>query len=156
MSIAREHEQPLRLSAAINRDVRTQFGAICYRVRKDKVQVLLITSRGTGRWVIPKGWPIAGATPSKSAEREAWEEAGVIGTARPVCLGVYSYTKRDDSLSPLPCVVAVFPVKVRKLEDKFPEAGERRRKWCSPKKAAALLQEPELAQIISRFDPRHL
>ncbi len=140
----------------MKRDVRTQFGAICYRVRKDKVQVLLITSRRTGRWVIPKGWPIPGATPSKSAEREAWEEAGVVGTPSTVCLGVYSYTKHDEGPSPLPCVVAVFPIKVRKLDDKFPEAGERRRKWCGLKKAAALLQEPELIQMIRHFDPRQL
>ena len=58
---------------------RTQYGALCWRMHRGKVEVLLITSRDTGRWVIPKGWPIAGLAPAETAAREAWEEAGVEG-----------------------------------------------------------------------------
>ncbi|MEN9850080.1 MAG: hypothetical protein RL128_243, partial [Pseudomonadota bacterium] len=58
---------------------RTQYGALCWRMHRGKVEVLLITSRDTGRWVIPKGWPIDGLAPAQTAAREAWEEAGVEG-----------------------------------------------------------------------------
>ncbi|MDJ0629970.1 MAG: NUDIX hydrolase [Rhodobacter sp.] len=153
MSIAKPKMRPIRLPNGLKSDVRTQFGALCYRIRNDKVQVLLVTSRGTGRWIVPKGWPIDGATPVEAALREAWEEAGVEGKVTGNALGIYSYVKRDDG-EHLPCVVAVFPVRVKRLADTYPEAKERRRKWLSLKKAATLLDEPELRQILQGFDPR--
>ena len=70
---------PLHFGNAPKTTVRTQFAALCYRIKSNKVQVLLVTTRRTGRWILPKGWPIDGLTPQKSAAREAWEEAGVIG-----------------------------------------------------------------------------
>jgi len=70
---------PLSLHGAAKGEVRTQFAALPFRVKEDKVQVLLITSRGTGRWIVPKGWPMEGKTPAESALQEAWEEAGVQG-----------------------------------------------------------------------------
>jgi len=155
MNIAKTKMRPIRLAASEKRNVRTQFGALCYRVQNDKVQVLLITSRGTGRWIIPKGWPIGGATPAEAALQEAWEEAGVDGKVQGNSLGIYSYVKQDDG-EHLPCVVAVFAVKVRGLKTKFPEVDQRTRKWFSCKKAATLLDDPELRQIVARFDPRLL
>lgn len=154
MSHARSRQQALPLQSSSKQDVRTQFGALCWRTHKDKTQVLLVTSRGTGRWIIPKGWPMDGATPAEAARQEAWEEAGATGRVSPVCLGVYSYAKRQEDGTDLPCVVAVFPLKVKKLSDDFPEADDRRRKWCGPKKAASLVDEPELSQLLRRFDPR--
>lgn len=124
-------------------------------MQNDKVQLLLITSRGTGRWIIPKGWPVDGATPAEAALQEAWEEAGVDGRVQGNTLGIYSHTKQDDG-ELMPCVVAVFPVKVRALKSKFPEAGQRKRQWVSRKKAASLIDEPELRQIVMHFDPRLL
>jgi len=135
---------------------RTQHGAICWRERNGKVQVLLITSRRTGRWVIPKGWPEEGEKPPATAHREAAEEAGVEGKVLPVCLGVFSYVKHPDLHDALPCVVAVYPVKVRSLARNWPERGERRRKWFTPKKAAAEVEETELARILKGFDPSQL
>ena len=155
MSIGKTKMRPLRLAASGKRDVRSQFGALCYRVQKDKVQVLLVTSRGTGRWIMPKGWPVDGATPSDAALQEAWEEAGVEGKVMGNALGVYSYFKNEDGAK-MPCIVAVFPIKVRKLADRYPEVGERKRKWFSLKKAAAVLEDPELRQIVNGFDPRQL
>ncbi|MEP3299051.1 MAG: NUDIX hydrolase [Pseudoruegeria sp.] len=140
---------------AKKRDVRTQFAALCYRVKNGKVEVLMVTSRGTGRWIIPKGWPMDGQTPAAAAATEAFEEAGVDGRVKDMCLGIYSYQK-DIGDDALPCVVAVFPVKVKRLHDNFPEAKERKRKWFSRKKAAARVKESELAQIIQNFDPRRL
>lgn len=148
-------QQPIALKSAQKRDVRTQFGALCYRIHNGKVEILLITSRGTGRWITPKGWPMDGETPAAAAATEAYEEAGVEGKIKDVCLGIYSYQKEigDDAL---PCVVAIFPVKVKRLTKKYPEAGQRKRKWFSRKKAAARVREKELAQIIRNFDPRGL
>lgn len=118
--------------------------------------MLLVTSRRRKRWILPKGWPVDGATPCEAAETEAWEEAGVKGKAKPVCLGIFSYVKMLDEDGTLPCVVAVFPVKVTQQEADYPEKNERRRKWFSLSKAAALVTEPELAAIIKAFDPKAL
>lgn len=116
----------------------------------------MITSRDTGRWVIPKGWPIKGLSPHESAAQEAWEEAGVEGKVHDRSLGRYSYTKRMEKADDVPCVVAVYPLKVRTLRDRFPEWAERRRKWMSPKKAAERVHEPELAYILRHFNPHRL
>ena len=153
MSIGRIKQRPVRLLDGDKRAVRTQFGALCWRVKNDKVQVLLITSRRRKRWILPKGWPMDGATPVEAAELEAWEEAGVVGKAKPVCVGVYSYIKELDGDERLPCVVAVFPVKVKNTGSDWPEKDERRRKWMSPKEAAKAVDEKELASLLAGFDP---
>ncbi len=157
MTVHRTTQLPISVGSARKRDVRTQFAALCYRIVKDRPQVLLITSRDTGRWIIPKGWPMDGKTPAQAAHCEAFEEAGVEGRAFDHVLGIYSYEKvLDDDSSPLSCVVAVFPVKVRRLVDDFPEVGQRKRKWMTLSKAADRVHEPDLAHIISRFDPHRL
>jgi 8-oxo-dGTP pyrophosphatase MutT (NUDIX family) len=138
------------------RDVRTQFAALCYRRKGGETQVLLITSRETGRWVMPKGWPMDGLTPVQAAEREAWEEAGVRGRVGTRCLGIYSYSKVLTPSEALPCVVALFPLKVLKLENDFPERRERRRKWFALDTAADKVEEPELAGLLRSFDPAAL
>lgn len=147
---------PIKLPKAKKRDVRSQFAALVYRVKDEKLQVLLITSRRTGRWIIPKGWPMLGKRPAEAAAQEAWEEAGVKGKVSDQCLGLYSYYKTNPRFGTLPCLVNVYPVEAKKLVKKFPEAGERRRKWFSPKKAAKLVREPELAKLIKSFDPEIL
>lgn len=156
MTIQIIKQLPLRLQVAHKSDVRTQFAALCYRITKDKLQILLVTSRGTGRWIVPKGWPMDGVTPAHAAMTEAWEEAGIEGQSLDVCLGMFSYLKCVGPEMQLPCAVMVYPVRVRSLAADFPEAGTRRRKWFSRKKAARAVAEPELAQIIRNFDPRLL
>ncbi|WOI55041.1 NUDIX hydrolase [Palleronia sp. LCG004] len=147
--------RPLRLMSAGKRDVRTQFGALCWRMRNGKLQVALVTTRRTRRWIVPKGWPIEGATPAMAAATEAFEEAGVEGAVSEQCLGIFTYTKEMDG-DDLPCVVAVFPIKVKKVHKVWPEKAERTRRWATPKKAARLVQEPELQQMLARFDPKML
>ncbi|MAM60731.1 NUDIX hydrolase [Maritimibacter sp. UBA3975] len=153
MIVVNARQKPVHLQSAGKRDVRTQFGALPYRVKNGKLQVLLITSRGTGRWILPKGWPMDGATPAQAAATEAFEEAGVDGTPLDTVVGFYSYFKVHEK-ERLPVVVAIFPVRVRRLLNDWPEAGQRKRKWLSPKKAAKVLDEPELRQIVKHFDPR--
>lgn len=145
---------PISLHGGGKRAARTQFAALCYRVRRDKVQILLVTSRKRGRWIVPKGWPMDGKTPAASALQEAWEEAGVTGRSAGECLGVYSYLKERDEERDLPCLAMLYPVRVKSLAKRFPEAQERRRRWVSRKQAARLVAEPELAQMILDFDPR--
>lgn len=147
---------PLSLPAAPKSEVRTQFGALCYRLRDGKPEVLLVTSRGSGRWIIPKGWPIPGRTPAGMVLQEAWEEAGVRGQVHNVVLGLYSYRKTVGPDRGMPCLVMVYPVEVRSLAARFPEAGQRRHKWLRPKKAAKCVEERELAHLIRSFDPRRL
>ncbi|SLN50342.1 NUDIX domain protein [Aquimixticola soesokkakensis] len=143
-------------TAHTKRDVRTQFGALIWRIKDGKVQVMLVTSRGQKRWIIPKGWPMKDETPARAAAIEAWEEAGVAGKTAQICVGLYSYVKDIDDKHALPCMVAIFPLKAGRLATHFPEEGQRKRKWFSVKKAASKVAEPELAQIIARFDPARL
>lgn len=153
MTIRMPSQRPLRLRDSRKSEVRTQFGALCWRRRAGEVEVLLVTSRRRRRWIIPKGWPVDRATPAEAAGTEAWEEAGATGKVAPVCLGIYSYDKeflRDDWV---PCVVAVFPLRVQKLHTSYPEKSERKRRWFSQKKAAKMVDEPELSAMIARFDP---
>lgn len=156
MTLHRKAQLPISLSAGRKTDVRTQFAALCYRIVDGKIQVLVITSRGTGRWIIPKGWPIDAKTPAKSAAIEAYEEAGAEGKSFDTCLGVFSYTKTVGADAGLPCLAMVFPLKVKKMHTRYPEKHERKRKWVSIKKAAKLIDEPELRQIILTFDPSRL
>ena len=137
---------------------RDQFGALCWRMHRGRVEVLLITSRDTGRWVIPKGWPINGKTPAESAAQEAWEEAGVRGQQMNEALGLFSYDKQRGDKDALPCVVSVFPLRVVELAAQFPERKERRRRWFGAEKAAKLVAEPELRALLQRLaiDPELL
>lgn len=144
---------PISLHGGAKTNSRTQFAALCWRVRRGKVQVLLITSRRRKRWIVPKGWPMDGKTPAMCALTEAWEEAGVVGTASDTCIGVYSYVRLREEEEDLPCIAMLYPVRVMSLTNEFPEVQDRRRKWVSRKKAARLVVHPELAKLILSFSP---
>jgi 8-oxo-dGTP pyrophosphatase MutT (NUDIX family) len=135
--------------------VRTQYGALCYRIEQGRPMVLLVTSRRTGRWVTPKGWPCEGLSPERSAAREAWEEAGVIGKVSDRSVGAYRYEKHRKRGAPQPCVVTLFPLRVEQLADDYPEAHQRRRLWFRASTATEVVKEPELAQILRDFDALH-
>ncbi|WP_221288705.1 NUDIX hydrolase [Amaricoccus macauensis] len=132
---------------------RLQVGALCWRRSRKGLRILLITSRDTGRWVIPKGWPMRNRTEAGAAAREAWEEAGLRGQISAVSIGVYTYRKRTPHSVFLPCVVRVYPLEAREMLQKFPEIGQRRARWFSPEKAARRVAEHELAALIRAFDP---
>ena len=128
-----------------------QVAALCWRLHKGQAQVLLVTSRDTGRWVLPKGWPMPGRGPDAAAAREAWEEAGVEGKVSPTSIGHYGYDKIMRNLDTLPCAVEVFPLRVQRLKDSFPERKERRRKWFSATEAAHLVAEVDLRDMLGRL-----
>ncbi|MEO9650590.1 MAG: NUDIX hydrolase [Roseobacter sp.] len=149
-------QAPISLPRGRKTDVRSQFAAVCYRLKKDKIEVLLITSRTSKRWIVPKGWPVNGKTPAEAAAIEAWEEAGVRGTCDGRCIGIFSYSKDMDGNSVLPCLAMLFAIEVNELADEYPEADQRKRKWVSRKKASKMVDEPELARILRDFDPGYL
>lgn len=130
-----------------------QYGALCWRLHQGRVQVLLITGRDSGRWLIPRGWPMAGQPPHTAAQIEAWEEAGVTGEAASEPLGSYAYAKGRAPETLRPCLVAVFPLQVTGVSRHFPEIGQRRRKWFSQQKAARKVADPALAALIAAFSP---
>ncbi len=123
------------------------------RLSRDQVQILMITSRDTGRWIIPKGWPMPGLSPADCAAQEAWEEAGVVGHVSARSLGSYRYAKALGPRKAVPCAVEVYPLRVDRLARQFPEKDQRRRRWFSQRKAALKVAEPELAQMLAAFVP---
>jgi 8-oxo-dGTP pyrophosphatase MutT (NUDIX family) len=136
----------------MQRPKRLQVAALCYRGSGTDMEILLITSRDTGRWIIPKGWPIDGLKSSEAALREAWEEAGVRNsTAKTDPIGTYSYDKVMRAGLPVPVETLVFPVAVKEMSAEFPEAHQRKRKWVSPDDAANLVNETELKAILRRM-----
>jgi 8-oxo-dGTP pyrophosphatase MutT (NUDIX family) len=131
---------------------RVQYAALPFRRRiTSRVQVMLVTSRETGRWVIPKGWPIRRKAPHASAAHEALEEAGLVGRVARNPIGSYSYEKRLASGAIVTCKVSVFPMEVKRQEKSWPEKKEREYHWFSPTRAANAVQEPALAEIIRSF-----
>ena len=131
------------------RPKRLQVAALCYRRKGADKEVLMITSRDTGRWIIPKGWPMRGKTDAEAALQEAWEEAGVKSASiegEPI--GSFAYDKVLNDGLPLPVEAQVYSIKVDRLSDNFPEAGERKRAWMSPREAANLVDEPQLQEIL--------
>ena len=134
-------------------EIRSQCGAICWRRDDGVVRVLLVTSRDTGRWVIPKGGQIEGLEDADSAAQEAWEEAGIRGRVMDQPVGHYTYRKVTRRNGDVDCDVAVFPLEVTELAELFPEYGQRRRVWFSPAEAAHLVAESDLAQILANFSP---
>ncbi len=129
-----------------------QVAALVYRREMGALQVLVITSRGTGRWIIPKGWPQVGRTLAVTALREAFEEAGVRGEVSQEPIGSYSYCKSDlppERINQF--TVAVYAVQFTSQEKNWPERDQRFCEWVSPAEAAKRVEETELKQILSGF-----
>jgi 8-oxo-dGTP pyrophosphatase MutT (NUDIX family) len=131
------------------RPKEVQVAALCYRPRAGGKDVLLITSRDTGRWIVPKGWLIDGLSGSESALHEAWEEAGVKeAEVEKKALGRYEYVKGLDTGGEAVVETQVYLTRVQSLEKEYPEAEERTRKWVSPEEAANMVDEPGLKSIL--------
>jgi 8-oxo-dGTP pyrophosphatase MutT (NUDIX family) len=144
-----------QLPAEPDREPRAQYAALPWRRdAAGQVEVLLITSRETRRWVIPKGWPIKGLTSPQSAAREAFEEAGVAGDAAKSKLGTYTYDKRLRSGRMQAVRVTVYALQVATESDDWPEKGQREKLWLSPADAADRVDEPDLRAVIAAFKPR--
>ncbi len=130
---------------------RLQVAALPWREGENGVEIMLITSRDTGRWVLPKGWPEAREPLCKAAAREAGEEAGLRGTVSHLEAGRYFYAKVLASGEEVPCEVLVFPLLVDRVADRWKEKRARTRKWVGPNEAVHMVNEPDLCQLIAGF-----
>lgn len=125
-----------------------QVAALCRREGPAGTEMLLMTSLDTGRWVLPKGWPMRGRSLAGAALREAWEEAGVVGSATPEPVGSYLYFKRRNGGYVQRVEVKVFPVQVRRMDKHFPERGRRRLVWLPLAEAATRVEEEGLRDLL--------
>jgi 8-oxo-dGTP pyrophosphatase MutT (NUDIX family) len=127
----------------------TQYGVIPFREEKDgSVRVMLITSRETRRWVVPRGNPIAGLSSAQSAAQEAWEEAGIRGGIASVPVGTYTYDKRLKGGGTRATQVELYRMLVTEEADAWPEKDQRERRWFDPEAAAGAVAEADLAQLL--------
>ena len=128
-----------------------QYGALAWRQAATGREVLLVTSRDTGRWVVPKGWPMKKKAPHEAAAREAFEEAGVLGEVAEAPVGTYSYLKAFKGDLWFRCEVLLFPLEVREERERWPEADQRTRRWFTATEAAGAVDEPELQRLIREW-----
>ena len=120
-----------------------QSGAVPFRWKDGQLDVLLTTSRNKRRWILPKGNIPEGFTPRASAVKEAFEETGVRGYLFPRPLGTYTHRSKEGTRP-----VVLFPMEVLRIETKWPEKGERRRKWFRLEDAVARVKPPELKAML--------
>ena len=130
-----------------------QVAAICHRQGATGLEVLLITSLGTGQWIVPKGWPKKNRSSSQTALEEAYEEAGIKGIITDEPIGEYHYQKENKSGVQLNCVASVYAIAVTDTVSDFPEAGRRKLAWLPPHEAAERVSNPELAKLLEGFKP---
>lgn len=130
---------------------RRQVAALCWRMGAGRVEVLLVTSRDTGRWVTPKGGRMAGLSDAEAAVQEALEEAGVVGEAQLSPIGRFHYLKRLKRRAPRPTNVTVYALRVERELADWKEAAQRSRRWFAPEEAAAAVEETELGEVILKF-----
>jgi 8-oxo-dGTP pyrophosphatase MutT (NUDIX family) len=129
--------------------IYNQSGVVPFRLEKGKVQILLVTSRSRKRWVIPKGIIEPDLSPQESAQKEAYEEAGVSGKICGEAVGTYTYNKWGGT-----CTVKVFLLEVEKTLEDWSESYFRTREWMSVEEAVKRVDETELKEIIRDFIPK--
>ena len=136
--------------------LRIQYAALPYRFTADAaLEILLVTTRRSKRWIIPKGWPIKGLTSAKSAAREAFEEAGVRGKIGAKSVGLFKYNKLlDEHGFEVSCEVKVFPLLVKRQSESWPELEQRLVQWVEPAKAVSLIKERQLKKLVAAFAKR--
>lgn len=139
--------------ASEERAERLQVAALPWRRGPDGVEILLVTSRETRRWVTPKGGRMTGKTDAEAAAQEALEEAGVEGVVSPAPLGSFRYLKVLKRRAPRWCVVDLYGLEVTAEHPDWQERGERERLWLPRDTAADWVDEPDLKALIATFEP---
>jgi 8-oxo-dGTP pyrophosphatase MutT (NUDIX family) len=128
-----------------------QFAALPLAIRDGETMVMLVTSRETRRWVLPKGWAEAGVAPHDLAAREAFEEAGLVGNVMPEAVGHFTYEKRLANGQTVRCKVGVYPLWVTQELDDWPEHHQRERRWLTVAEAAMAVDEGDLVTLLLRL-----
>jgi 8-oxo-dGTP pyrophosphatase MutT (NUDIX family) len=129
-----------------------QYAALPFTRRNGRMAVMLVTSRETRRWVIPKGWPVNKLSPSAAAALEAFEEAGIIGKIEQTPHCSFQYRKKLSPKKTVLCTVHAFLFEVKEELADWPEREMRDRRWFAPEEAAMLVSEPELRDTIMRLE----
>ncbi len=132
---------------------KRQYAALPFVKLRQGIKICLITSRETGRWIIPKGWPQRGMRPDKLAALEAYEEAGLKGQTARDAIGSFSYVKVMDDGSEAECDVTVYPMLVEEQAKTWPEKSERKVSWVKLKKAIRLVDDEGLSKLLRKFSP---
>ncbi len=141
----------LASTVASRSKVRVQYAALPWRVNGGRLEILLITTLKTRRWIVPKGWPVETLSPQACAAHEALEEAGVSGALSEKPVGVFRYFKRRKDGDVVVCRVDVFALEVTQQRRNWAEKGTRDFRWCAIEDALALVGEPGLRHVIARF-----
>lgn len=128
-----------------------QVAALCLRKGATGPEVMMVQSLERGIWILPKGWPMPGKLLAEAAQIEAWEEAGVVGTARPVAIARVPTLKRRSKGLPVTCETHVFRIDVVSTEDSYPEAHKRKRSWMPLAEAAQKAGEPAIADLLAKL-----
>ena len=127
---------------------RQQVAALCYRKGSEGPEILLVTSRQTKRWILPKGWPETDLSRRKTASLEAFEEAGVVGEVAREPIGEFLSHKGINAQFKVRTKVVVYPLRAEKQKKSFPERGKRELAWLSLEEAIGRCNEPGLKQIL--------
>jgi 8-oxo-dGTP pyrophosphatase MutT (NUDIX family) len=143
--------KPVKQNARKDMSRSRQVAALPWRGAGDRLEILLVSSRETRRWVIPKGWQMKGKSDPAAAAQEAYEEAGLDGRVAPEPFGHYPYLKRLKSGNARAVTVDVYPLEVTGEHAAWPEKGQRTLNWMPPIEAALAVQEPELRDLIASF-----
>ena len=134
------------------------MAALCWRASEKggpALEVLLITSLSSKRWILPKGWLMEGLSAAESAAREAFEEAGVAGKTASKPVGSYHYLKERKDGGGVPCRVDVFALQVTAQMEDWPEKGAREIAWLPVEQAAVRVSEPGLRELLHNFSKAH-
>lgn len=138
--------------AMFRRPARLQIAALCHRMREGKVEVLLVTSKSTRRWILPKGWPILSRRAHRTAAIEAFEEAGVTGRVHKNPFASFSSYKGGEAGLKLRTEILVFLVDVESETEEFPDSAERDVRWVSIKDAVRMTNEPGLIDVFRKLN----
>ena len=128
-----------------------QCAALPLQERDGETHVLLVTSRETRRWVLPKGWTEKRGRGARQAAQEAFEEAGILGRIGTTPIGAYAYPKRLEDGATVTCDVEVFALAVEQLLDEWPEKSQRERRWFTLPQAAMAVEEGGLVTLMLRL-----
>lgn len=124
-----------------------QSAVIPYRLSKNGLEVLLITSLRKKHWIVPKGYIEFNLTPFESAKKEAYEEAGVLGSNETIEVGTFKLNKSVGT-----CLIKVFTMEVHEMLEDYPEINDRKRKWFTPEEASGAIAIPEIGQMIKELN----
>ena len=125
----------------------SQSAVIPYRLSKKGLEILLITSLKRKHWIVPKGYIEFNLTPFESAKKEAYEEAGILGSNETIEVGTFKLNKPVGT-----CLIKVFTMEVHEVLDDYPEKNDRKRKWFTPEEASGAIAIPEIGQMIKELN----